>query len=187
MELKYIELTGVVFGFLAVIFAYRASILTWPAGIISCIAYVFFDYSRSYYASMYLQLFYIITCVIGWYEWNKINPGNEGGIRTIPKSHYAFYIPLILLSWGIVGHFFDTTTDHPKPYTDALATVLSVAGQWFLIRRYIENWFVWIMADNIYCYLYLEDTPTLIMFIGYLVFAVLGYIQWKKFQANSSV
>ncbi len=172
-------------GFLSVFFAYRASILVWSTGIISCVAYVFFNFHLMLYASMYLQFFYIITCAFGWYEWNKKLPEDENKIKSVPIQHLYFYVPFVLISWLVVGWFFDTHSENPKPYTDALATVLSVTAKWFLIKRYIQNWFVWVLADNIYCYVYMDETPTLIMYLGYLFFAVLGYFQWKKIQQTT--
>jgi nicotinamide mononucleotide transporter len=123
----------------------------------------------------------------GWYEWKKVNPTEDGGVRQIPLVRYSFYLPAIVISSIILGQYVDNNTDDPKPYLDVIATVLSVAGQWFLIRKYIENWWVWILADSVYCYLFLvqENYPSLILFSTYLVFAVIGYIQWKRLQKKS--
>ncbi|MCU0430014.1 MAG: nicotinamide riboside transporter PnuC [Cytophagaceae bacterium] len=183
-NLQVIEWTGVLFGVLSVIYAVLGNKLTWPIGIISCIAYFYFHYDQKYYFSMGLQAFYIITCIGGWMEWHKKNPSEEKGVSNVPLWHYGIYIPAIAIGTLVMGYFLDIKTDDPKPYLDTFATVLSVLGQWFLIRRYLENWLVWVVADSVYCYLFFvqENLPSLLLFLVYLVFAIVGYFQWKKMQ-----
>src|SRR4029078_5477020 len=40
------------------------------------------------------------------------------------------------------------------PWLDAFTTVLSLAAQYLLNRKAIENWYVWMAADVVYVYLY---------------------------------
>ena len=48
----------------------------------------------------------------------------------------------------------------------------------------IENWFVWLVADSLYIYLYVTRGLNLmaILFAVYLVMAVAGLIEWTKSQ-----
>jgi nicotinamide mononucleotide transporter len=36
------------------------------------------------------------------------------------------------------------------PFWDALTTILSAIAQLYLMERYLESWYLWIVADTIY-------------------------------------
>jgi nicotinamide mononucleotide transporter len=68
------------------------------------------------------------------------------------------------------------------PLWDALTTVLSLAAQFLLTRKFIENWYFWIMADLIYVPLYIHRH---LLFTGglYVVFlglCVTGLLAWRQ-------
>jgi nicotinamide mononucleotide transporter len=51
-----------------------------------------------------------------------------------------------------------------------------------LARKYLENWFVWILADGLAVglFIYKELYPTSVLFVVYTVMSVAGYLQWSK-------
>jgi nicotinamide mononucleotide transporter len=68
------------------------------------------------------------------------------------------------------------------PFWDALTTGLSLAAQYLLCRKRIENWYFWIVADAIYVPLYVSrDLPlTAVLYAIFLMLCVLGLVSWQR-------
>jgi nicotinamide mononucleotide transporter len=68
------------------------------------------------------------------------------------------------------------------PFWDSLTTVLSLAAQYLLCQKRIENWFIWIAADLIYIPLYFSrHLPlTAVLYMVLLTMCVIGQAQWRS-------
>ena len=73
-------------------------------------------------------------------------------------------------------------TDASQPHWDAIATALSLIGQWMLARKILENWLVWIVADIIFIGTYIGTGlyATAALYAAFLVLAVVGYKTWRS-------
>jgi len=84
--------------------------------------------------------------------------------------------------WGLLWFSLDRWTDSPVPLWDGLITSLSVVATWMLTRKFIEQWYVWIMANAIavIVYLVMGMYPTAILFVVYTAMAIIGARAWSK-------
>ena len=73
-------------------------------------------------------------------------------------------------------------TDSSVPYADAFTTALSVVGMWLLARKYIEQWWVWLVVDvaSVALYIYKDLHFTAVLYALYAVVAIFGYRKWKE-------
>lgn len=184
--LNYIELVGVVFGFLAVYYNIRQNIWCWPTGLVNVSLFFVMFYQARLYADMGLQVFYFVLSVYGWYYWLH---GGRGG-REAPVRRLRLRPALLLgvlgaaatvgIGWGLA-----TYTDADLPYWDALTTVGSIIGQGLLAKKLLENWLVWIGVDvlSVAIYYYKGLYLTTLLFAAFLVMAVMGYVAWKRSMA----
>ena len=72
-------------------------------------------------------------------------------------------------------------TDSTVPWWDAFTTALSIVGMWMLARKWLEQWWVWMLVDVVSCGLYIYKG---IYFYAalygiYAVVAWYGYRKWK--------
>jgi nicotinamide mononucleotide transporter len=72
-------------------------------------------------------------------------------------------------------------TDSTVPWWDAFTTALSIVGMWMLARKWLEQWWVWMLVDVVSCGLYIYKG---IYFYAalygiYAVVAWFGYRKWK--------
>jgi nicotinamide mononucleotide transporter len=66
---NWLEIAGVVTGFVCVLLNAKENIWGWPLGIISCFLYIFIMYDARFYADMWLQVVYVFLNAYGWYQW----------------------------------------------------------------------------------------------------------------------
>jgi nicotinamide mononucleotide transporter len=60
--------------------------------------------------------------------------------------------------------------------------VLSLAAQYLLNRKLVENWYAWIVADIFYIYLYVSRGLhlTAILYFVFLCLCVAGLVSWLR-------
>ncbi|HOL98307.1 MAG TPA: nicotinamide riboside transporter PnuC, partial [Bacteroidales bacterium] len=75
-------------------------------------------------------------------------------------------------------------TDSDVPLGDAFTTALSFTATWLLAKKYIENWFFWIVVNIVSTILYVYKGlyPTVVLFTILTLLAFVGYHKWKKFE-----
>lgn len=182
-EQSLIEIFGVITGLICVYLAAINHIFNWAIGIVNLILYGIIFYNSHLYADMILQFYFLITSIYGWYYWLKKDKNeNKTKITNIKKIEIAysgFFITIFTCSLGII---LDRYTNAAFPYIDSFCTSLSFVGQYFLARKVIENWLIWLFVDIIYVIIYFVKhlELTSIMYIIYMVIVIKGYFDWKK-------
>ena len=83
---------------------------------------------------------------------------------------------------GLTYYILVAYTNSTVPLLDGFTNALSFVGLWALARKYIEQWFFWIIVDVVCCYLYIvKGIPFKAGLYGlYVIIAVAGYFKWKK-------
>ena len=183
------EWFGTVFGIAGVVLTAKRSVLCWPAWLVSIIAYgVFFTHIKLY-ADATLQVFFLITSVIGWLAWQKDKTGDaeaELPVTWTPLSERWAYLGLTVIASIGIGFVFDRYTDAHVPYWDAGCAGISVAAQILMMKRRIESWHLWVIVDVIYTALYATKGAwlTVILYAIFAVIAVGGLREWRKSVSN---
>lgn len=178
-----VELVAVAFGLLSVYLSTRQHIIAWPTAIVNVAIFFFLFWKARLYADAVLQLFYLVLSVYGWYEWLY------GGERHTPlrvsralRIHWLVLVPLFLVGGLGLGALLDRYTDSPVPFFDALLTSGSLAAQWMMTRKLLENWIIWIVADLVYVPVFIQrGLPfTAVQYAVFLVLAVMGWRGWRQ-------
>lgn len=185
--LSYIELLGTLFGLISVYYASRANVLTWPTGVINEVALAILFYQVQLYADMFLQVFFFVVTIFGWYHW-KGNKADVPITRLKNKKLYIFILAggTVLLGTGIksLPSWLPAYFPHPAayPYIDSFVTVASILATILLAKKQLENWIFWIVVDVISIGLYLVKGIHFLS-IEYVIFLGLaswGLWQWRK-------
>ena len=129
------------------------------------------------------------------------SPSREGSgehevsstVSELPITHMPLskYLPATLFffaAWGATYYVLITWTNSTVPLLDSFTNALSFVGMWALARKYIEQWFFWIVVDVVCCVLYVQKgIPFKAGLYGlYVVIAIAGYFKWKKLPTQSS-
>jgi nicotinamide mononucleotide transporter len=181
IPLDTLELLAFVTGAWSVWLAARNNPWNWPIGVAnSALFVVVFLHARLYF-DMSLNVFYVLSGLWGWWVWMYGGAGRTAKpITSVGPPEMAAVLGvgavLTALMWhgGILLH-------GAAPALDAITTGLSVVAQWLLMRRQIESWYVWIVADLIYIPMYFSrGLPlTAMLYSIFLLLCVRGLIDWR--------
>jgi len=181
-----VEIFGAVTGIAYVILEIRRNILLWPLGIITSAVYIYVFGRAGFYANMGLQWYYLVISIYGWYMWRRRpEPEQSGGksdVKRIGIATAAWCTVYALALWAGLWFLLDRATDSPVPVWDGLIASLSVVATWMLTKKYLEQWYIWIVANAVAVVVYLSSGlyPTAMLFFVYFVMAIIGLIKWGK-------
>ncbi|EKD93350.1 MAG: hypothetical protein ACD_28C00163G0001 [uncultured bacterium] len=177
-----IEIVATIFGLASVYFTVKQNIWCWPTGLVMVFLYIFIFYGAKLYSDALLQVIYIFMQIYGWYHWVY----GDKERKSLPVSRLSHQQSRL---WGLVavvgtagwGYFMINNTDASFPYADAFIVVLSLIAQWFLARKILESWVLWIIVDVVAVYVYFskELYPTSILYIVFFFLAIKGLLEWK--------
>jgi nicotinamide mononucleotide transporter len=180
----YVEILGVIFSILYLIFSIRRNILLWPMGIASALLYMVVFFQSKFYADMGLNGYYVVISIYGWILWRKgsAEGGSELRVSRLGKRHGLILLVISAAAFVCIGMVLKRYTDSPVPYWDAFTTAVSFTATWMLARKILENWILWIIVDvvSMGLYLYRGLYPTLLLFAIYTTMAVIGYMKWLR-------
>lgn len=178
-----LEIVAAVFGAVAVYLSARENIWSWPTAIVNVGLYTIVFYQSRLYAEMGLQVVYLVLSIYGWYNWL------HGGVqRMVLHVSRASLRTLLLLALVVaagsfaLGNTLATRTNAVLPYLDATLAVTSLAAQWLMTRKVLENWLLWIAVDVVYVPMFVSRglIATAVLYAVFLVLAVLGFISWRR-------
>ena len=194
---SWIEIFGVITGFLSVLYAARENIWTWSTGLLNALAFGIIFWQVQLYADVALQVFYVVVTFYGWYTWlhpkTKETTNSVGQLKVTGFTNKQRLIAVggLLVATAIAGTLFKAvpdwfTTLFPKPtafpYWDSYVLVGSVVAFILLSKKLKENWLLYLSCDLISIVLYSIQGIYLVAF-EYVFFAGLcsyGLPRWYK-------
>lgn len=182
--IQAIEIFALVTGIVYVVLEILQKNAMWLVGILTGAACAFEFAVTHVWASMGLNLYYVAMSVVGLIQWRKASGQvEEGDIHLRKVSLKAGILSAVLFTAGtaVMIPVLKATGD-PAPFLDAVAVMLSVVGTWWLAQSYLEQWFIWIVADVLTTTLCLTTGQywMAVLYLVYIGSAVYGYVHWKS-------
>ncbi len=190
--LSYLELIGWMSGIVAVAFSSLGNIWSWPIGIINVISSFFLFYQVQLYPDMFLQVFFFITNIMGWWRWTHPLKGEEDSKRELKvsllgRNSLIFFLFLTILFSFLLGllaadlhNLLPSLFSKPSasPYSDSLVMVLSILATYLMVQKKVECWVLWIAADIIATYLYFIRDIKFYSLLYFIFCFIAGYGLW---------
>lgn len=179
---KGVEIAANVFNAASILLAAGNSFHTWWVGIVGCVLFGWVFFSTQLYADVTLQIFFIVTSVIGWRNWVNGNAGTGLPVRRtqpIPLAVMLLAGAGVAAGYGWLLHRF---TNAFAPFLDSVVLAFSVLGQLLLMRRRYESWWCWLLVNSIAAPLYLTRglTVTAVLYAVFWVNALVALFRWPK-------
>lgn len=186
------EIFTLVTGVIYIILEIRQKNIMWVVGILTSVAAMWVFFRQGLYASFALNAYYLVTSFIGLWQWGRAkvqlrqseDASGEGddihlnhlGIRTVAVS------ALVAVAGTFVLSEVMALLENPMSVMDASVAVLSAVATWWLVRSYIEQWWLWIVADALSAIMCATQGLWWMtaLYAAYSLSAVYGYIHWKR-------
>jgi nicotinamide mononucleotide transporter len=183
--ITWLELIAVVLSIAMVWCNLRVNVTAWPLAIVSSALYGLLFAAHRLYGEATLQLLFIVVAFWGWWQWLAGRGGDGQPLRVHRMSgrQIGWVGGLTLLAWPLLGLVLQNHTDSDVPYLDALPTAGSVAGQFLLGRKLIENWLVW-LAVNLFSIGLFAVKGLWLTALLYALFALLSVAGWRAWRAR---
>lgn len=176
------ETLGFVTGAACVYLVVKQSLWNFPLGIANNVFFLILFVNARLYGDAGLQIVYIALGFQGWYYW-LYGGQNRKELRITHASPRLLIATGSFVVIGSVGLVLALrAAGGAAPMMDAFTTVLSLAAQFLLNRKSIENWFLWIVADIIYIWLYISRDLqlTAVLYFVFLCLCVAGFLNWRR-------
>ena len=155
---------------------------------LASIVYAYVFYQNRFFSETYLQGIFLIFQAFGWWFWSSLNTNKqEKQIANLPKQ-LIIPITLVVITayflWLYIYVWINPTAR--LPYLDAFLTVLSITALWMQARRWIENWYLWIIADLCYIPMFFwgKQYITAILYLVFIALARSGLNHWRRSVIN---
>lgn len=192
-------LVSSVTGMLCVVLVAKGKISNYYFGIIQASTYACISYTYGLYGEAMLNaLFYFPLQFVGIYLWSKHKVaksalGESVVIKKLNKKQWLQLGGAILVSSVLYAFFLDLIGGQ-QVRIDSLAVVLSVIAQILMIKRYAEQWVLWIAVNILSITLWAivliqsggNDWNMLVMWTAFLVNSIYGLYNWNKMNRKQS-
>ncbi|WP_419884352.1 nicotinamide riboside transporter PnuC [Paenibacillus sp. B-A-8] len=177
-------------GVLCVVLAAKGNLLSYVFGMYNTVGYAYLAYINGLFGEVMLNLlFFVPMNVIGFYMW-KNNRQEDGKLtmRQMDLRGLLLVGMVCVIGCLLLGFGLSFIPGQNSPYIDATTTVLSVIATFLMVRRFKEQWLVYIVLNLFTVLLWTirtlegsgEGLLMIVMWSSYLVNAVYGYYIWNK-------
>lgn len=185
------EIFTLVTGIIYMILEIRHHRLMWVVGVLTSAAAMWVFFRQGLYASFGLNTYYLITAFIGLWHWTRDSrridvEKKDDSDETIVLNRLSLRTVLVSLAFSAAGIFalawVMELVENPMSYLDSAVTVLSIVATWWLVKSYIEQWWLWILADTLSTILCLTQGMwwMAVLYAAYTVSAFIGLHYWRK-------
>lgn len=177
------ELIAVVTALAYLLFAIRQNIWCWLFAAVSTAIYVLLFVRAKLYMESFLNGFYFVMALYGWYVWYF--GGNRESSLPVTKWNlriHAAAIVAICAGAAVSGFLLDRYSDAKFPYVDSMTALSAIWATFLVARKVLENWWYWLVIDTVSIGLYwARDLQlTALLFVLYVVLIPAGLIAWTR-------
>jgi nicotinamide mononucleotide transporter len=179
-----VEMLAFVLSLAMVVCNIRVNVLGWPLTIAASLLYGLLFWDSRLYGESALQLFFVAVALWGWWQWLRGRQADGAGLRVrfLSRRGRLALLAAVALAWPLLASLLRQATDSDVPWWDALPTTGSVAGQWLLGRKYVENWPVWVAVNAVSIGLFAWKGLwlTALLYLLFLLMALWGWRAWQQ-------
>lgn len=182
LKVAPLEVAANVFTALAIFLAGRNNVHTWWTGIVGTALFGVLFGLTHLYADVALQLFFVVTGILGWWKWVRGDHGEPLPITHATRASLAWGIPLGIAATAAYGAMLHFYTQAYAPFLDSTVLVFSIIGQILMMQRRVENWAFWLLVNTIAVPLYFSRGLhlTALLYAAFWINAIVSWRNWRR-------
>ena len=181
------QIFTLVTGVFYIVLEIRQKNLMWVVGVATSVAAMWVFFRQGLYASFGLNTYYLITSFVGLWHWSRDRRKiTENTGSAVHLNHLTPKIILISVLIAVVGTValaeLMELVENPMSYLDSSVAVLSAVATWWLVKAYLQQWWLWIVADSLSVALCISQGMWWMagLYLLYVLSAVYGLVYWKR-------
>ena len=180
--MNWAEPVAVTLALAYVVFAIKERRFAWVLAAASAALYLRIFFVVGLFMEAGLQLFYILMAVYGWVAWGRDSSTAQLPIKRWPLRLHLLLLAAVLVLGTLLGLLLSQFTNASLPIPDSITTIAALLATWMVARKILENWLWWIGIDLASIALFLNRglDLTALLFAGYVVLALAGWLSWKQ-------
>jgi nicotinamide mononucleotide transporter len=191
--MDFMQIFTLVTGVIYIILEIRQKNSMWYVGILTSIAAMWVFFRQDLYASFGLNTYYLITSIIGLWQWkrdkdiistDKTDESGNKDIIHLNRLNWKTVVAsaLITIAGTVVLAEIMLKLENPMSYIDSAVTVLSAVATWWLVKAYLQQWWLWIAADLMSTILCASQGLwwMTLLYALYTLSAFYGLYHWKR-------
>lgn len=184
--LSPLELAANVFTAVAIVLAGRNNVHTWWTGIVGTALFAILFGRSHLYADVALQIFFVVTGIVGWWKWLRGDHGEPLPITHATPANLAWTVPVGVVATAAYGAMLHFYTRAYSPFLDSTVLVFSIIGQILMMQRRVENWAFWLLVNTIAVPLYFSRGLhlTSLLYAGFWINAIVSWRAWHRLAAK---
>ena len=176
-------------GVICVILCGMGKLSSYLFGTVNTILYAYMAWLAGYYGDVMLNLlYYFPTNILGWILWSRNMNTAAGAVimKRMTLRQSLWLLLVCILAVAGYGWFLDLIGGS-LPFADSMTTVLSVIAQILMIKRFAEQWAIWIFVDIVSVIMWVSalsgagaSIAVLLMWCVFLANAVIMFVCWYR-------
>ena len=180
-----LEFFAAFLGVLSVWFAKKNKILVYPTGIISTLIYVWILFKNQLLGDLIINAYFFLMSLYGWFFWSRKEEGNfQNKISRLNLNESIFGTIIFIIGFMTVNYIYNISNwqENYVSSIDTFTTAVFCSAMWFMARRKIEHWILWIIGDiiSVPLYIYKGLYFTSIQYLIFTIIALLGFFTWLR-------
>ncbi|HSP22609.1 MAG TPA: nicotinamide riboside transporter PnuC [Planococcus sp. (in: firmicutes)] len=182
-------------GMLCVLLVAKGKISNYYFGIIQTSTYAYISFTYGLYGEAMLNgLFYFPIQFIGLYLWRRNTIKNKNSVqgeditvKTMNMRSWLYTVIAIVIGTILYAILLQAIGGRSVGL-DSATNVLSVTAQILMLKRFAEQWLVWILVNILSIILWVvtldatagNDYTLVVMWTAFLVNSIYGYYNWRR-------
>ena len=178
-------------GCISVVLTAKGRWMMYPIGFIQNFTYTVLAFQNMFYGEVIEQVFYIVTMIWGMVAWARNMHINEDGTQDVNTrkfglAEWLFTIVGVAIGTWLFGRVL-IAMGAAQPYTDAATNVMALFAQILMVKRYREQWALWLLID-VFCikmWWVAGNWSMVAMYVAWTANCIYGWMNWTKLNKKS--
>lgn len=178
-------------GCISVVLTAKGRWMMYPIGFIQNFTYTVLAFQNMFYGEVIEQVFYIVTMIWGMVAWERNMHTNEDGTQDVNTrkfglAEWLFTIVGVAIGTWLFGRVL-VAMGAAQPYTDAATNVMALFAQILMVKRYREQWALWLLID-VFCikmWWVAGNWSMVAMYVAWTANCIYGWMNWTKLNNKS--